>query len=161
MQKTTCSYLTGRYLDRISFVRRMINLLTRVRSSARHSSPFFRSVSVPAASRPRRIGSSYFFRKSLRVPRRLGLAKLSSEKYSERSFWIGVPERMTRRSTLRPLSAVKVWLSPFLSRCPSSQSRSPIGVFLSSSTLSLRVSYETIRTGRTTALPLAIDHCRS
>ena len=161
MQKTTCSYLTGKYLERISLVRRMINLLTSVSNSARHSSPRFRSASLPAASRPRRIGISYFFRKSLRVPSKFGFAKFSREKYSERSFWIGVPDKMTLRATFRPVNAVKVWLSPFLRRCPSSQSISPIGVSFSSSTFSRRVSYETIRTGRTTERPLAMHHCLS
>ncbi len=68
---------------------------------------------------------------------------------------------MTLLSTLRALSALNVWLSLFFSLCPSSQSRRPIGVLLSSSTFSRNVSYETMRTGLTTARPLAIDHCFS
>ena len=75
------------------------------------------------------IAFSKFFLKSFLEPRKLGFAKLRREKYSERSFygmasqvnlrrtavnacqdltWIGVPERMTRRLTLRPLRAWNV-----------------------------------------------------
>lgn len=120
-QKTTCSYLTGttlsvscytirnspitslfpgfdsQYLDNKSFVRRMMNLLTSPPSSFNLASLSAFSLSVASASRPRRIFSSKFFLKSPREPRYSGLAKLRRAKYSERSFWIGVPVRMTRR----------------------------------------------------------------
>jgi hypothetical protein len=71
---------------------------------------------------------SKFFRKSFFEPKKLGFAKLSKEKYSERSFygklshfskcmrptlsrtdtWMGVPDRITRRLTSREFRAWNV-----------------------------------------------------
>ena len=76
----------SRYLDSKSLVRRMMNLLTRPPSSLSFSSLSDLSFSLASASRPLRILSSKFLRKSSREPRYSGLAKLSKEKYSERSF---------------------------------------------------------------------------
>ena len=45
------------------------------------------TLSVASASRPRMIASSKFLRKSFLEPRKLGFAKLSRAKYSERSFY--------------------------------------------------------------------------
>ena len=103
-QNTTCSYLTGttnrnqnvwrqkqhvnaRYLERRSFVRRMMNLETNSPSSFNFFSLVAFTSSVASASRPRIMRFSKFFRKSFFEPRKLGLAKLSKEKYSDRSFW--------------------------------------------------------------------------
>jgi hypothetical protein len=102
-QNTTCSYLTGttkrnqsewrqkqyvnaRYLERRSFVRRMMNLETISPSSFNFFSLTAFTSSVASASRPRIMRFSKFFRKSFFEPKKLGLAKLSSEKYSDRSF---------------------------------------------------------------------------
>ena len=62
--KTTCSYFTGRYLLRISFVRRIMNLFTVLSKSASFSSPRARSASVASESRPLRMASSYLERNS-------------------------------------------------------------------------------------------------
>ncbi len=103
-QNTTCSYLTGttnrsenvwkqkldnnvRYLERRSFVRRMMNLETNSPSSFSFFSLVAFTPSVASASRPRIMAFSKFFRKSFFEPKKLGLAKLSKEKYSDRSFW--------------------------------------------------------------------------
>lgn len=137
----------------------MMNLFTIPDNSANRSSPFFRSSSVPAASRPFRIGISNLFRNSFCEPSRFGLAKWRRAKYSERSFWMGVPDKITRRVTFRLFKAVHVKLSLFLRRWPSSHKRSPIGLSFNASTYIRRVSYETMRTGRTTARPDAMAHC--
>jgi hypothetical protein len=84
----------------------MINLLTSVPSSFNLASLSALSFSDASASRPRRILDSKFFLKSPREPRYSGLAKLSKAKYSDKSFWIGVPVRMTRRWTF---NAVRDW----------------------------------------------------
>ena len=96
-----------------------MNLLTSVPNSFSFASLSAFSLSVASASRPRRILSSKFFLKSPREPRYSGLAKLRRAKYSDRSFWIGVPVRMTRRWTLSAVRAWKVRVSaPSASGCP-------------------------------------------
>lgn len=96
----------SRYLESRSLVRRMMNRFTRLPSSLSFASLSVFSLSVASASRPRRILLSKLRLKSSLEPRYSGLAKLRSAKYSERSFWIGVPVRITRRLTL---SAVRDW----------------------------------------------------
>lgn len=75
-----------RYLDSKSFVRRIMNLDTRPPSSLSRFSLSSLALSVASASRPRIIAFSKFFRKSFLLPRKLGLAKLRREKYSDKSF---------------------------------------------------------------------------
>ena len=79
-------YFNARYLERRSFVRRMMNLETISPSSFNFFSHVAFTSSVASASRPRIIAFSKFFRKSFLEPKKLGFAKLSKEKYSERSF---------------------------------------------------------------------------
>lgn len=124
-QNTTCSYLTGtshqpesvsrvkdlRYFDNRSFVRLIINLDTRPPSSFNLTSLSSLSFSDASASRPFRILDSKFFLKSSLDPRYSGLAKLSRAKYSDKSFCIGVPVRMTLLWTLRAVRAWKVSVS--------------------------------------------------
>lgn len=74
------------YLDSKSFVRRMMNFVTRPPSSLSFFSHSALTASLASASRPLMIAFSKFFRKSFFDPRKLGLAKLSSEKYSDKSF---------------------------------------------------------------------------
>lgn len=126
-QKTTCSYLTGtanqicqhhgamrtqypniRYLDSKSLVLRMMNFMTSPPSSFNFFSLAALTSSLAIASRPRMIAFSKFLRKSPFEPRKFGLAKLRREKYSERSFWMGVPVRITRRFTSSWFNAWKV-----------------------------------------------------
>jgi len=52
------------------------------------------------------------------APSTPGLTKLSKLKYSVRSFWMGVPDKITRRAVLRLLSAWNVWLCEFFRRWP-------------------------------------------
>jgi hypothetical protein len=75
----------------------MMNLLTNPPNSFNLASLCSFSLSVASASRPRRIFDSKLRLKSSFEPRYSGLAKLSRAKYSDRSFCIGVPVRMTRR----------------------------------------------------------------
>lgn len=89
----------------------MINLLTSPLSSFNFASLSCFSLSDASASRPRRILFSKFFLKSALEPRYSGLAKLRRAKYSERSFWMGVPVRITRRWTLRAVRDWKVRVS--------------------------------------------------
>jgi hypothetical protein len=65
----------------------MINLETISPSSFSFFSLVAFTSSVASASRPRMIAFSKFFRKSFFDPRKFGFAKLSNEKYSERSFY--------------------------------------------------------------------------
>lgn len=58
-----------RYLLSKSLVRRMMNLLTLVRSSFIAASPFSFSLSLARPSRPLMIGSSYALWNSTLVPR--------------------------------------------------------------------------------------------
>lgn len=132
----------------------MMNFDTSPPSSFNLTSLSNLSFSDASASRPLRILDSKFFLKSSLEPRYSGFAKLSRAKYSDKSFWIGVPVRMTRRWTLRAVRAWKVSVSTcqfglrsgysslpaFFSRCPSSASSSPIGAPASSSCNVLRVS---------------------
>lgn len=76
----------ARYLERRSFVRRMMSLLTLRLSSLRHASPMATSFSEASPSRPLAIGFSNFLRNSFLVPRYPGLQKLRRLKYSLRSF---------------------------------------------------------------------------
>ena len=76
------------YFDSRSLVRRMMNLETMPPSSFNFFSHSAFTASVASASRPRMIAFSKFLRKSFLVPKKLGFAKLSSEKYSDRSFYV-------------------------------------------------------------------------
>lgn len=118
MQETTCSTLTGRYLERSAWVRLMIDLGRRVTELAATSHlltisamaamlacPPCTAASVASASRPRRIGFSKRFLNSAAEPSRPSFTKLMREKYSSRSFWTGVPERRTRLEQRIPISA--------------------------------------------------------
>lgn len=115
------------YFESKSFVLRIMNLVTRPPSSLSFFSLSAFTASEASASRPRMIAFSKFLRKSFFDPRKLGLAKFSREKYSERSFygafivslntisaimashtWMGVPDRITRRFTFKAFSATKV-----------------------------------------------------
>lgn len=142
----------------------MMNFCTRPPSSLSFFSLSALAASVASASRPRMMAFSKFFRKSFLDPKKLGLAKLSKEKYSDRSFcetgintsqceiqrertWIGVPDKITRRLTFKPLRAWNVSDSEFFNRCPSSQRSSPIEQFWRWAVKVRRVSYETIITG--------------
>lgn len=89
----------------------MINRLTLLPSSLSLASLSSFSFSVASASRPRRILPSKLRLKSSLEPRYSGLAKFSKAKYSDKSFWMGVPVRMTRRLTLRAVRAWKVKVS--------------------------------------------------
>ena len=62
-------------------MRRVMNLVTKPLISWSLSWHVCLSLSVASASRPRMIAFSKFLRKSARVPRKLGLAKLRREKY--------------------------------------------------------------------------------
>ena len=115
----------SRYLESKSLVLLMMNFVTSPPSSFNFFSLSALTVSFADASRPRIIEFSKFFRKSFFVPKKFGFAKLSKEKYSERSFWrcsqsiilqmvsnrrtwIGVPVKMTLLLTFRPFRAWKV-----------------------------------------------------
>lgn len=76
----------SRYFESKSFVLRIMNLVTSPPSSFNFFSHSSLTLSVASASRPRIIAFSKFFLKSPLDPRKLGFAKLSKEKYSERSF---------------------------------------------------------------------------
>jgi hypothetical protein len=65
----------------------MMNLETISPSSFNFFSLAAFTSSVASASRPRIMAFSKFFRKSFFEPKKLGLAKLSREKYSDKSFW--------------------------------------------------------------------------
>jgi hypothetical protein len=101
----------AQYFDSRSLVRRMMNLLTSPPSSFSFASLSSFSLSVASASLPLRIFDSKLRLKSAFEPRYSGLAKLRRAKYSDRSFWMGVPVRMTRRWTLRAVRAWKVRVS--------------------------------------------------
>ena len=64
-----------------------MNFITRPPSSLSFFSLVSFTASLAIESRPRMIAFSKFFLKSFLEPRKLGLAKLRREKYSERSFW--------------------------------------------------------------------------
>lgn len=83
---TNCKEEYIRYFDNKSLVRRMMNFVTSPPSSLSFLSDSACTSTDELASRPRIIAFSKFFLKSSRVPRKLGLAKFRSEKYSERSF---------------------------------------------------------------------------
>ena len=91
----TCSTLTGRYLDRSACVLLMMDLLTISAISSIAFFPAATAASVASPSLPLKIGFSNFFRNSVAVPRRPSFTKWTREKYSSKSFWIGVPERRT------------------------------------------------------------------
>lgn len=78
--------LNIRYLHSKSLVRRMINFVTSEPSSFSFFSLAALVSSLARESRPRMIAFSKFFLKSFFEPKKSGLAKLRSEKYSERSF---------------------------------------------------------------------------
>ena len=67
-------------------MRRMMNFETMAPNSFSFFSHSALTLSVASASRPRMIAFSKFLRKSFFEPRKLGFAKLSREKYSDRSF---------------------------------------------------------------------------
>ena len=73
------------YLVSSSAVLRIINLLATAPNSERHCSPLALWSSVASASRPRKMGISYFLRKSAFDPSTPGIIKLSREKYSVKS----------------------------------------------------------------------------
>ena len=79
--------VNSQYFESKSFVRRMMNLETSPPSSFNLFSLSALAASVASASRPRIIAFSKFLRKSFLDPRKFGLAKLSREKYSDRSFY--------------------------------------------------------------------------
>jgi len=106
-----------RYLDNKSFVRLMMNFDTSPPSSFNLTSLSNLSFSDASASRPFKIFDSKFFLKSSLEPRYSGFAKLSRAKYSDRSFWMGVPVRMTLLWTLRAVRAWKVNVSGSQLRC--------------------------------------------
>jgi len=167
---TICKSVIGidsRYLDNRSFVLRMMNLVTRPPSSLSFFSHWACTSALALASRPRIMAFSKFLRKLSRVPRKSGFAKLRREKYSERSFWTGVPVRMTRLLTLSEFKAWNVWLPKtelfnsapiqfpefvslpeFFSLCPSSQSRRPMLQLAKCAVRVRSVSYETIITDK-------------
>jgi hypothetical protein len=64
----------------------MMNLETISPSSFNFFSLVAFTSSVASASRPRIMAFSKFFLKSFLEPKKLGFAKFSREKYSERSF---------------------------------------------------------------------------
>ena len=101
--------LTGKYLVNNAWVRRIIHLLTTEASSSSFSLPTFWSASVAHESRPRIIGISKRLRNSAAVPNMPPLTKWMSEKYSNKSFWIGVPDNRMRRLAFNPFNAVYVW----------------------------------------------------
>lgn len=68
----------------------MMNGVTKLPSSFSFFSHEALTSSVASASRPRMMACSKFFRKSPFEPRKFGLAKLSSEKYSDKSFYDGM-----------------------------------------------------------------------
>ena len=100
-----------RYFDNRSFVRLMMNFETSPPSSFSLTSLSNLSFSDASASRPFKILDSKFFLKSSLEPRYSGLAKLSRAKYSDRSFWMGVPVRMTLLCTFNAVRAWKVRVS--------------------------------------------------
>ena len=118
LQQTTSSTLTGKYFVSKAEVRRMMHRLTRSANSFNFSWPFFCWSSVASASLPRRIADSNLFLNSWAVPRRPWLTKWTKLKYSRRSFWMGVPERSTRRLQFRATRAWYVWFSLFFNRWP-------------------------------------------
>lgn len=65
-----------------------MNLETSAPSSLSFFSLSALIASLASASRPRMIAFSKFFLKSFLDPRKFGLAKLSKEKYSDKSFWV-------------------------------------------------------------------------
>ena len=77
---------SARYFESKSFVRRMINFITRPPSSLSFASLAALTASLAVESRPRMMACSKFFLKSFLEPRKLGLAKFRREKYSDRSF---------------------------------------------------------------------------
>jgi len=99
-----CLMLTGsrenecglQYFESRSFVRRMMNLVTNEPNSFSFFSHSSLTASLAAESRPRMITFSKFFRKSFLDPKKSGLAKLSNEKYSERSFCLRVTGKARR-----------------------------------------------------------------
>jgi hypothetical protein len=100
-----------RYFESRSFVRLMMNFDTNPPSSFNLTSLSNLSFSDASASRPFKILDSKFFLKSSLEPRYSGLAKLSRAKYSDRSFWMGVPVRMTLLWTFRAVRDWKVSVS--------------------------------------------------
>ena len=84
--KMTCSYLQGRYLDKMLFVRLIMNFDTMLESCFSLSLPRATSSSVAKESLLCRIGSSKFFLKSFLEPNNPGLEKFNKAKYSDRSF---------------------------------------------------------------------------
>jgi hypothetical protein len=77
----------SRYFDSKSFVLRMMNFVTSPPNSFSFFSLASLMASLASASLPRMIAFSKFFLNSFFEPRKFGLAKLRSEKYSERSFY--------------------------------------------------------------------------
>ena len=71
----------------------MMNLVTRLPSSFNFFSDSDLTASLASESRPRMMTFSKFFLNSFLVPKKFGFAKLSKEKYSERSFCSIVSEK--------------------------------------------------------------------
>ena len=86
LDSLNCKEGYTQYFDSRSLVRRMMNFVTSPPSSLSFLSDWACTSADELASRPRIMAFSKFFLKSSRVPRKLGLAKLRSEKYSDRSF---------------------------------------------------------------------------
>lgn len=81
-----CETTYARYLESKSLVLRMMNFVTSPPSSFSFRSLSALKWSLADASLPRMMWFSKFLRKSFFDPKKLGFAKLRSEKYSERSF---------------------------------------------------------------------------
>jgi len=107
-----------RYFERRSFVRLMMNFETSPPSSFNLTSLSNLSFSDASASRPFKILDSKFFLKSSLEPRYSGFAKLSRAKYSDRSFWMGVPVRITLLWTFKAVRDWKVRVSGSQLRLP-------------------------------------------
>ncbi len=101
--------LTGKYFVNKACVRLIIHLFTTEANSFNFSWPNFCSASEAALSRPRIIGISNRLRNSAAVPKIPPLTKWTNEKYSSKSFWIGVPERSIRFFACKPFKALYVW----------------------------------------------------
>ena len=85
-----------------------MNLETNSPSSFSFFSHVAFTWSVASASRPRMIAFSKFFRKSFFDPKKLGFAKLSKEKYSERSFFERITSNLSSSDKI-PADAYLDW----------------------------------------------------
>ena len=85
-QRRTDSVFEGRYLERISAVRRRMNIEVRSPNSSLAASPFSFSFSVASGCLLFVIGTSNCLVNDLKVPRRPGLIRSTIMKNSLKSF---------------------------------------------------------------------------